>query len=66
MQVFRMLVSLLKIISKHQKTLEVGCLLDYPFLKENYKLTTIDSKKQQAPDADPKATQQVNFTENLV
>ena len=28
-------------------------------------LIAIDFSKQQAPDADPKATQQINSTENL-
>ena len=41
-----------------------GCLLDYPFFKEHYKIT-VDLSKQQALDADPKANQQINFTGNL-
>ena len=32
-----------------------GWLLDYPYLKENFKLIAIDFSKQQALDADPKA-----------
>ena len=32
---------------------------------KNYKLIGIDVSKEQALDADPKAIQQVNFTENL-
>ena len=36
---------------------KTDCLLDYPYFKENYKLTAIDLNKQQALDADPKATQ---------
>ena len=36
-----------------------GCLLHYPYFKENYKLITIDLSKQQAPDVDPKAIQQI-------
>ena len=31
-----------------------GCLLDYPYFKENYKLIAIDRSKQQALDADAK------------
>ena len=31
-----------------------GCLLDYPYFKENYKLIAIDLSKQQALDADAK------------
>ena len=42
-----------------------GCLLDYSYFKENYKLIAIDLSKQQALDADPKAIQQINFTANL-
>ena len=42
-----------------------GCLLDYAYFKENYKLIPIDLSKQQAIDADPEAIQQLNFTENL-
>ena len=42
-----------------------GSLLDYSYLKENYKMIAIDLSKQQALDADPRAIQQINFTANL-
>ena len=42
-----------------------GCLLDYPYFKENYKMIAIDLSKQQALDADPRKIQQINFTANL-
>ena len=42
-----------------------ACLLDYNYFKNSYKMIAIDSSKQQAPDADPKAVKQMNFTENL-
>ena len=42
-----------------------GCLLDYTYFKEYYKMIAIDLNKQQAVDADPKAIQQINFTANL-
>ena len=42
-----------------------GCLLDYTYFKEYYKMIEIDLSKQQALDADPKASQQINFTANL-
>ena len=42
-----------------------GCLLDYPYFKENHKMIAIDLSKQQALDADPRAIQQINFTANL-
>ena len=42
-----------------------GCLLDYNCFKSYYKIMAIDLSKQQALNADPKATQQINFTGNL-
>ena len=42
-----------------------GCLLDYSYFKENYKVIAIDLSNQQALDADPRAIQQINFTKNL-
>ena len=42
-----------------------GCLLDYPYFKNSYKMIAIDLSKQQALDADPRAIQQINFTANL-
>ena len=42
-----------------------GCLLDYTYFKNYYKMIAIDLSKQQALNADPKATQQINFTANL-
>ena len=34
-----------------------GCLLDYPYFKEHYKMIAIDLSKQEALDADLKAIQ---------
>ena len=42
-----------------------GCLLDYTYLMDTYKMIAVDLSKQQALDADPKAIQQINFTANL-
>ena len=42
-----------------------GCLLDYPYFKENYTLIAIDLRKQQALDAGPKIIQEIVFTGNL-
>ena len=41
-----------------------GCLLDYPYFTDTYKMIAVDLSKQQA-DADPRAIQQINFTANL-
>ena len=42
-----------------------GCLLDYPYFKDSYKMIPVDLRKQQALDADPRAIQQINSTANL-
>ena len=42
-----------------------GCLLDYNYFKNYYKMIIIDLRKQQALDADPEEIQQINFTANL-
>ena len=39
-----------------------GCLLDYPYFKNHYKMIALDLSKQQALDADPRVIQQINFT----
>ena len=42
-----------------------GCLLNYPYFKKTYKMIAVDLSKQQALDADPRATQEIIFTGNL-
>ena len=42
-----------------------GCLLDYNYFNNYYKMIATDLSKQQALDPDPKAIQQINFPENL-
>ena len=42
-----------------------GCLLDYSYFKNHYKMIAIDLSKQQARDADPRAIQQISFTAYL-
>ena len=42
-----------------------GCLLVYPYFKQNYKLTATDLSKQQALDDFPKAIKQIDFTWNI-
>ena len=43
----------------------IGCLLDYLYFKNYYKMIAIDLSKEQALDVDPKAIQQNNFIANL-
>ena len=42
-----------------------GCLLDYLYFRDNYKMIAIDLSRQQALDPDPRKIQQINFTANL-
>ena len=38
-----------------------GCLLDYTYFKDNYRLIAVDLSKQRALDADPRAIRQIVF-----
>ena len=42
-----------------------GCLLDYIYFKNYYKMAVVDLSKQQTLDVDPKATQEINFIATL-
>ena len=44
---------------------KTGCLLDYIYFENYYKMIVVDLSKQHALDADPKAIQQIDFTANL-
>ena len=54
-----------KITTSQGDDYTTGCLLDYFHFKDHYKMIAIDLNKQQVLDADPRATQQINFTANL-
>ena len=42
-----------------------GCLLDYTYFRDYYKMVAVDLSKQQAINFCPEAIQQINFTANL-
>ena len=42
-----------------------GCLLDYPYFKDIYKMIAIDLSKHQILDSDSRVVQQINFTADL-
>ena len=54
-----------KIVTNQGDDYKTGCLLDYPYFKDSYKMIAIDLNKQQTLDAAPRAIQQINFTANL-
>ena len=57
--------SIKKIATGQGDDYTIGCLLDYAYFTNYYKMSAIDLSKQQALDADPRAIQQINFTANL-
>ena len=54
-----------KVASGWEDDYTTGCLLDYIYFKNYYKMIAVDLSKQQVLDADPKGIQQINFTANL-
>ena len=42
-----------------------GCLLDYSYFEDHYKMIITDLSKEEALNADRRAIQQINFTANL-
>ena len=56
---------IIKITTGQGDDYTTGCLLDYPYFKDSYKMTAVDLSKQQLLDADPRPIQQINFTSNL-
>ena len=42
-----------------------GCLLDYTYFRDYYKMSVLDLSKQQALDFEDKAIQRIHFTANL-
>ena len=57
--------SIRKIATGQGDDYRTGCLLDYPYFANTYKMIAVDLSKQQALDADPRAIQEINFTPNL-
>ena len=54
-----------KIATGKEDDFTTGCLLDYPYFIENYKMIATDLSRQYKLDADPRAIQQISFTANL-
>ena len=54
-----------KIATGKEDDYTTGCLLDYSYFPDTYKMIAVDLSKQQTLDVDPRAIQQINFTANL-
>ena len=50
-----------KVSTRYGDDYTTGCLLDYSYFKDNYRLIAADLRKQKALDADPRAIQQIVF-----
>ena len=59
------MITFKKIATGQGDDYSTGCFLNYSSFKKYYNIIAIGSSKQQVLDADPKATQQINLTENL-
>ena len=62
---FKTYENIRKIATGQGNDYTTGCLLDYSYFKDHYKMIAIDLSKQQALDADSTAIQQINFKANL-
>ena len=62
---FKMYDEIRKLSSGKGDDYSTGCLLDYKYFKENYKLIAIYMSKQKELDADPRAIQQIEFKGEL-
>ena len=57
--------NIIKIATGKGNDYTTGCLLNYPYFKDYYKMIAVDLSKQKKLDADSRKIQQVNFTANL-
>ena len=54
-----------KINTRREEDYTTGCLLDYDYIKNHYKLIAVDLSRKKQLDADPKPIQQIEFTSQL-
>ena len=54
-----------KLTTEQGEDYTTGCLLDYDYIKNYYRLITVHLSRQEELDADPKAIQQIEFVGQL-
>ena len=54
-----------KLTTEQGKNCTNGCLLDYNYIKNHYRLIAVGLRRQKELDADPKAIQQIEFVGQL-
>ena len=52
---------IIKISTGQRDDYTIGCLLDYQYFKDHYRLIVADLSKQKQLDVDPRAIQQIEF-----
>ena len=55
-----------KLTTKQHEDYTTGCLLDYEYIKNHYRLIAFDLSRQKELDADPKAIEQIEFVGHLI
>ena len=56
---------ILKLTTGESEDYTTGCLLDYDYIKNHYRLIAVDLSRQKELDADPKAIQHVDLVGQL-
>ena len=51
-----------KLTTGRGKDCTIGCLLDYEYIKNHYRVIAVNLRRQKELDADPKEIQQIEFT----
>ena len=54
-----------KVLTRQSDDYTTGCLADFVYFEKNYRLIAADLSKQKALDADPRAIQQIIFTDKI-
>ena len=54
-----------KLTTRQGEDYAAGCLLDYDYIKNHYRLRAVDSSRQNKLDVDPKAIQQIELVGRL-
>ena len=55
----------LKLMTGQSEDYTTGCLLDYEYVKNRYRLIAVDLSRQKELDVDPKVIQQIEFVGQL-
>ena len=54
-----------KLTTGQSEDYTTGCLLNYEYIKNHYRLTAVDLSRQNELDADPKVIQEIEFVRQL-